>query len=176
MLQINAAAAMSISPTSDLILDVARAADPLKAQATTRALAAASAGVDATAAFSTALDRVAAAPASAGRDFSYQNPVAAVRGPVETSAHKAEVGLESVFLKQFVEEMLPKDATAVFGSGVAGDVWKSMMAEKIADQIAESGSLKIGKRLFATHPQLLRSNRHDGLTNHPPAPLASNKV
>lgn len=169
---------MSISPTSDLILDVARAADPLKAQATTRALATASAAVDPTADFSRALDGVAAAPAppSAPRDYSYKNPVAALHGAAETPAHKAEVGLESMLLRQFVDEMLPKDAVDVFGGGVAGDVWKSMLADKIADQIAESGSLKIGKRLFATHPQLLHSSRRRGLANITPAPLASNKV
>ncbi len=174
---------MSISPTSDLILDVARAADPAKAQATARALAAgsaggasASAGLDPSADFSKAFDSVAAAPVTPSWSYSYKNPVMSSHGAVETPAHKAEVGLESVYLKQFVEEMLPKDAVDVFGSGVAGDCWKSMMAEKIADEIAESGSLKIGKRLFATHPQLLRSNSHKGLANMAPAPQASNKV
>jgi hypothetical protein len=32
-----------------------------------------------------------------------------------------------------------------------------MLAEKIADEVAKSGALKIGPRLFASHPDLLHS-------------------
>ena len=31
-----------------------------------------------------------------------------------------------------MQAMLPKDAETVYGKGVAGDMWKSMMAEKLA--------------------------------------------
>src|SRR5208282_6341575 len=98
---------MAISPASDIILDVARAADPQKAMATTRALDVGSSG-DATAAFSQALDGVAVAPSH--RDFSYQNPVASSHGAAGSAAQKAAVGLESVLLKNFIDQMLPKDA------------------------------------------------------------------
>jgi hypothetical protein len=62
-----------------------------------------------------------------------------------------------VLLKSFIDQMLPKDAVEVFGGGVAGDVWKSMLSEKIADEVAKSGALQIGQRLFATHPDKLQS-------------------
>jgi hypothetical protein len=142
---------MAISPSSDIILDVARAADPQKAMAMTRALASAS-SVAPTDFGST----LASFPGGAARDYSYQNPTLFVSGPQhgESPERKAAVGLESVFLKSFIDQMLPKDAVAVFGSGVAGDVWKSMLAEKIANQIAKSGVLKIGERLVAAHPEL----------------------
>ena len=144
---------MAISPTSDLILDVARAADPQKALAATRALNGAAAGADGAgftstlAGFSPSLTR-----------YGYKNPSPTL-GAAETRAHKAAVGLESVLLKNFVDQMLPKDAVAVFGDGVAGDVWKSMLSEKIANEVAKSGALKLADRLFETHPDLLRSTR-----------------
>lgn len=144
---------MAISPTSDLILDVARAADPQKAMATTRALNSASAegggaGFAATlAGFSPSLTR-----------YGLHTPPVTL-GAAETPAHKAAVGLESVLLKNFVDQMLPKDAVAVFGEGVAGDVWKSMLSEKIANEAAKSGALKLADKLFETHPELLHSTR-----------------
>jgi hypothetical protein len=144
---------MAISPASDIILDVARAADPQKAMATTRALASAS-SVAPTDFGST----LASFPGAAARDYSYQNP-SLFAGRDESPERKAAVGLESVLLKSFIDQMLPKDAVAVFGSGVAGDVWKSMLAEKIANQIAKSGALKIGERLVASHPDLAGTHK-----------------
>ena len=150
---------MAISPASDLILDVARAADPQKAMATTRTLAAAPG--DPSGDFAAALDRLpSSVPLPGG--MSYRNPVAALDEKLNP-ARKAEVGLESMLLKSMIEEMLPKEASHVYGAGVAGGVWKSMLSEKVAEQIAKSGALKIGERLFATHQNLLQSKQH-GLT------------
>ena len=66
---------MAISPASDLILDVARAADPQKAMATTKVLVAASGDVPGE--FATALDRL---PTSAAVPsvLSYKTPAASV--------------------------------------------------------------------------------------------------
>jgi hypothetical protein len=146
---------MAIAPTSDLILDVARAADPQRAMATTRALTDAAAGASGgfastLAEFSPSLTR-----------YGYRNP-SATPSPPETPAHKAAVGLESVLLKNFVDQMLPKDAAGVFGSGVAGDVWKGMLSDKIADEVAKSGALKLAERLFESHPEMLKSSRAVG--------------
>ncbi len=164
---------MAISPASDIILDVARAADPQKAMATTRALDAGLGG-DATTEFSRALDGVAVP--SSHRDFSYQNPVASTLGRQGSAAQKAAVGLESVLLKSFIDQMLPKDAVDVFGAGVAGDVWRSMLSEKIADQVAKSGALKLGTRLFATHQDLLHSAQRQKFGQFPSAPPMAGKV
>ena len=54
-------------------------------------------------------------------------------------------------LNSFVGELLPKDASAVFGQGTAGDMWRSMLAEQVSLQIAKSGKLGLARRLFATH-------------------------
>jgi len=145
---------MAISPASDIILDVARAADPKKAMAAARALAASPDGAPAD--FESAIMSFSGASA---RALSYRNPTSVLPAP-ETRESKAAVGLESLLLKGFIDQMLPRDAAAVFGAGVAGDVWRSMLSEKIADQIAKSGALKIGARLFVAHPDLLHGGKN----------------
>ena len=54
-------------------------------------------------------------------------------------------------LSSFVGELLPKDTGEVFGQGMAGDMWRSMLAEQVSMQIAKSGKLGLARRLFATH-------------------------
>ena len=54
---------------------------------------------------------------------------------------------ESFVLRTFVEAMLPKKASAVFGEGTAGDIWRSMMAEKIGEEIAAAGGIGIAALL-----------------------------
>jgi Rod binding domain-containing protein len=67
-------------------------------------------------------------------------------------AAKAQVDFEATILNGFVSEMLPKDDAAVFGQGLAGEMWKSMLADQVARQIAKSGALGLARRLFAEHP------------------------
>lgn len=54
---------------------------------------------------------------------------------------------ESFILQSFIETMLPKNAESVFGSGTAGGIWKSMLAEKLADQISRSGGIGIAQKI-----------------------------
>lgn len=156
---------MSISLASDLILDVARAADPQKASATTQALANGAAvsgqGFETALAENLSASRFSRSSWSGGAnlpDLSYKAPAAAMNDGA-TPAQRAKIGLESLLLKEMVEHMLPADATEVFGAGVSGDVWRSMLAEKIADSVARSGALKIGERMFASHQNLLQAHR-----------------
>jgi hypothetical protein len=58
---------------------------------------------------------------------------------------------ESFVLQSFIQEMMPDTAENVFGSGVSGDFWKSMMSEKIAEQVAERGNLGIADYVRAGH-------------------------
>lgn len=62
------------------------------------------------------------------------------------------VKFEAMLLQTMIEEMMPEDAEAVYGSGTAGKVWKSMLAEKVAMEIARTGSLGIAKQIAAAHP------------------------
>lgn len=70
---------------------------------------------------------------------------------IENSSSESDVytQFEAVLLQNMVEEMMPKDSQAMFGSGTAGNMWKSMLAEKIAEQIAKSGALGIAEQIAA---------------------------
>jgi len=54
---------------------------------------------------------------------------------------------EAFVLQMFVESMLPKDATNVFGKGTAGTIWRSMMAEQIGNEMARGNGVGIAKQL-----------------------------
>lgn len=58
---------------------------------------------------------------------------------------------EAFVLQSFIQDMMPKTSEGVFGSGIAGDFWKSMMAEKVAEQVAERGSIGIADYVRAGH-------------------------
>ncbi len=55
---------------------------------------------------------------------------------------------EAMVLQTFIQNMLPKDGAAVYGKGMAGDMWKAMLAEKMADAMAERGGIGIADRLL----------------------------
>jgi hypothetical protein len=58
---------------------------------------------------------------------------------------------EAMVLQTFIQNMLPKEGTAVYGKGVAGDMWKSLLAEKVADVMAERGGIGISDRVLGDH-------------------------
>jgi flagellar protein FlgJ len=149
---------MAIKPASDIVLDVLRAADPVREQATTQRLSALGAGsVDAPEQFSKALDaaeKPAAAPAVLidGANMRDRLPGVSAAAADDLKAAKTKVDFEASILKSFVDELMPKNETDVYGEGSAGDIWKSMLSDQIATQIARSGAFGISKELFATHP------------------------
>lgn len=61
----------------------------------------------------------------------------------------AYVQFEALLLQNMVETMMPKDSESMFGSGTAGMIWKSMLAEKVAAEIARTGALGIAKQIAA---------------------------
>ena len=50
-------------------------------------------------------------------------------------------------LQSFIQSMLPKHANSVFGRGTAGGVWKSMLAEMLAGELAQSGRVGIAQQI-----------------------------
>ena len=123
---------MAISPPSDIVLDVARAAEPQDIEAARAALMKRAGG--AAAAFSvseTGLSRQSETPA--------------------TSADNKYKRFEAMVLQTFIQNMLPKDAEGVYGKGLAGDMWKSQLAERLADVMAERGGIGIAKSMLADH-------------------------
>ncbi len=146
---------MAIDPPSDIVLEVARAADPTRAAAVAQKLSALAAGGPTSGAdFAAALDET-----GASANDSAVSGVADMRARLADSrlaasgkAKQAEVQFESVLLNNFVSQMLPKDAPETYGQGTAGEMWRSMLSEKISDEIAKSGVLGISKRLFEGRP------------------------
>lgn len=89
----------------------------------------------------------AAAARRAGAAFSMTETSG--NGAAATAPGKESfVQFESMVLRNFVEAMLPKEGEAVYGKGLAGDMWKSMMAERIADVVAERGGIGISDRVL----------------------------
>lgn len=148
---------MAIAPPSDLLLDVARAADPAKVREATAKLA-----------------RLAADPSAPNEGFGKALAAAKADGPtLAASARPATPALqpgtartlraaaqpktdayrkfEAVLLQTFVESMLPKDDEN-FGDAASSGIYRSMMAEQLATQIANAGGIGIAKSIEKAHP------------------------
>jgi hypothetical protein len=81
----------------------------------------------------------AVAPASAPSGAPLTTP------PMTPSAKagKAQKSFEAFALQTFIGSMLPKENNKMFGTGNAGKMWQSLLAEKLAEQITASGRLKL---------------------------------
>jgi hypothetical protein len=140
---------LAINPPGDIILGVARAADAAKYRAAADKLArtaGASAASDAAATRSMpAGDRVPASTPQVTRPVS---ALAADHRPSQVrGASEAATQFEAFVLQSFIQSMLPKHADTVFGRGTAGGVWKSMLAEMLAGELAQSGRVGIAQQI-----------------------------
>ncbi|WAC29050.1 rod-binding protein [Ancylobacter sp. SL191] len=155
---------MSIQLPSDLILDVVKAADPQKAQAIATRLRQASAANPATlpadamsfdaalANSSTALAPARAlpmeglSPLAGTSSLALRNATALSDKPTGATP-EAYRRFESMVLSGFVDSILPEAKASLFGSGTAGQVWRSMLAERIADEVAKHGGVGLAERI-----------------------------
>ncbi len=55
--------------------------------------------------------------------------------------------LEGVVLENMLDGMLGGSGSSVFGEGLAGEYWKSMMARAIATQVARRGGMGLAEAL-----------------------------
>lgn len=155
---------MAISPPSDILLDVANAADPAQVRVATARLAklANDPGlVDAD--FGKALS----AAGKGNGTFSSAPPVTAtISAPLGASSVEAKDAktayqkFEALLLQNFVETMLPKD-DELYGDKESAGIYRSMMAEQFATQLSKAGGIGIAKSIAAKHPEHA----------HAPAPL-----
>jgi len=130
---------VAILPASDLVADVLKAADPGQLRQAENQLRALGAG--------------RAAGAGAARE-AFSPPVAghsalSSPAPANDPAFEAHRKFEAMVLQSFLQTMLPKDNEAVYGKGTAGNIWKSMMAEQLANVLADRGGIGIASRLLA---------------------------
>ena len=144
---------MAISPPSDIVLDVAKAVDPLQYSAAVEKLARLS---------NVKLDAADSFDALLGSFDSQSEAADAIADPMRAdlrsrltstlegaAAQKPYQQFEAFVLQTFIQQMLPKDAEHVFGQGLAGSFWGSMLAEQIAGQLAKAGGIGIAD-LMAT--------------------------
>ena len=145
---------MIVTPTSDLVLDVLDAADPVAQRTATaklEALKSSDADFAATmdAAASKAADQSAAQTTEAQSGIVNGPPVQVIKKPGPDEVYRK---FEAFVLQTFVETMLPKESEEVFGKGTAGGIWKSMLAEQLGNQLAKGKGIGIAKQLASAHP------------------------
>lgn len=145
---------MAIKPSSDLVLDVIKAADPTRAAAVERQLNSISAAQSGQG-FDAALLSSSGGATSNGAGGLYSGSIGRLQHSAEAEAARVKrvrTEFEASILGTFVGQILPKDNAAMFGTGMAGDMWRSLLSEQVAKQMAKAGSLHIVDTLFKTHP------------------------
>lgn len=145
---------MAIHPPSDIVLDVARAGDPVRVQAAVDKLARmAGPGAPQGDTFSEVLGATGsvvspgAVPAGANDVLNMRNRMQIEQlsvGALQRSKNPYE-GFEAVMLQSFVEYMLPKSTAGFFGDDSSEGVMRGMLSEQIAAQMAKTGKLGIAK-------------------------------
>lgn len=137
----------------DLILGVANAADSVKQREALARLERLSRKADVANAGPAATDTASAwltQTRAAGGGMTRATSLSAAKSAT-SAAEKKDVytQFEALLLQNMVESMMPEDTEALMGSGTAGMVWKSMLAEKIAAEIARSSVIGIAKQVAA---------------------------
>lgn len=169
---------MTISPPSDIVLEVARAADPTKLAAATERLReiAQARGRD-TDGFGAAVAEVSAPPAAPAPPLPpFDAERARVRlanletlgappprpiglGPDLPAPRPAPapdspaVQFEAQLLGQVVETLMP-DAPALYGEGSAGSIWKGFLAQEVGAELARAGGIGVARAVVEAHPEL----------------------
>lgn len=152
---------MTVAPIQDLIADVMAAADPASQRVAAGRLERLASTTDRN--FAAAIDqKIEAAGLQPGGALAADGGAPGGRGVVDSTGHapivKATNGtgayrkFEAFILQMFVESMLPKDATDVFGKGTAGTVWRSMLAEQIGNEMAKGNGVGIARQLAKSRP------------------------
>lgn len=164
---------MSISPPSDIVLDVARAADTSRAREATARLGA---GAPVEGAFAATLSEAASAAGPAdtttqpdpsvpsGGTLSPDLPAPALpkaaanvavstaqavtaKGPAQAAAPPPVYrDFEAMVLASLFQSAMPQDS-GLFGSGTGGSVWSSVFVQEIGKAIAAKGGIGIAASL-----------------------------
>lgn len=86
------------------------------------------------------------------RDTAVPSERATVAEPAQ--AKRAGVEFEAMFLRQFLEIVMPKDDSGgVYGGGTGGSMWRSMLADNIAKAVAEDSPLGLAEKVTQAEPQ-----------------------
>jgi Rod binding domain-containing protein len=137
---------LAISPPSDIILDVARAVDPAElAAARTQLASRAQSGVG-----TVGFPEIGSteAPLKNMADMRFDGHAEVNKTGKAPDAYRK---FEAVVLQNFMQSMMPKDSEAVYGKGLAGDMWKSELAKQLGTVLSERGGIGIANRLLKGH-------------------------
>lgn len=135
---------MAINPPSDLVLDVARAADP-------QAFRASAARLQRSAAVATVAlgDKAGGLPGLTRENFAGLAQADGAALQTGSDINPAYRKFEAFMLQNFVQSMFTGDSQSTFGKGLAGEYWKSMMSDAIAQKMAEGGGIGVAAMLAA---------------------------
>lgn len=122
---------MAISPPGDIVLDVARAVEPAELEVA-RARLAQLAATSSEATFPT--------PGAAIVDGSAPERAQPSPDPL--------VRFEAMVLQTFIQSMLPEGVESVYGKGIAGEMWQSLLSEKLGETLAARGGIGIADRML----------------------------
>ena len=146
---------MTIAPTTDIIADVIRAAEPGRAasiKARLKSIASAPVDMPFSKVMTQEAARLSASVPASGPVRAPMRSAPTVADP-ELKSKNAMVEFEGTILGMLFSEVIPKDQSSISrAGGVGGDVWRSMLSNEIGRQLAKSGVLKLQERLFRTHP------------------------
>lgn len=145
---------MAISPPSDLVADVLRAADPAASRAAAARLERLSAATDPSTGsdtgFAERMDTVRrAAPPPVAVPFDPAGARVAMR---HGSGADPMVAFEAMVLGRFVSAMMPEEGPAFFGEGPGAGVWRGMLSDALARAMAEGGGVGVAGALTREDP------------------------
>jgi len=153
---------VSIQPPSDILLDVAQAADPMKSlEATQRLMRLGTTdktGIAFSGVMKTTSPEASILSSAGSRIGGGAGSLAHGTMPVSDDPQaKAFKGLQALIFQNLFEVALPHDTS--MGNGMAGDAWRSMMAEHLAKQMSEVVDLGIMPKTGSLH-DALELNKH----------------
>ena len=122
---------MAVDFPSDLILDVARAADPASVRNLETRLRA---GTSAPASTDTA--------AVAAKFESHLS-----RAPSPRASSRSASSSRRCSVSNMIQNMMGETDESYFGDGLSSNIWKSMMAEQVADQVVQGADFGVASKI-----------------------------
>jgi Rod binding domain-containing protein len=142
---------LAISPPSDIVLDVARAVDPAELAAARTQLAERARAGATKVEFPDIAASEASSPATALKNMAGMRFTGHAGSEKTDETPKAYQKFEAAVLQNFMQSMMPKDSEAVYGKGLAGDMWKSELARQLGTVLSERGGIGIANKLLKEH-------------------------
>jgi Rod binding domain-containing protein len=64
--------------------------------------------------------------------------------------HAKAVGqqFEAMYLRQMLDEFMPKDSEELFGKGTSGTVWRSMLVDSLATTLSKTGTMGLAQMVI----------------------------